>query len=105
MTPWKGLIGDLNHDGVLDMSDISTAARAFGTVSGDLRWNSAADVTGPNRVLDGKVDMRDICLMAKQFGTLPKNTEVLAGALGEFLPSRIEFEKVTYGSSRRALKN
>ncbi len=68
MTPWKGLIGDLNHDGVVDMSDITIAANAFGAVPSDSSWNSIADVTGPNGVPDGKVNMRDIGLIARHFG-------------------------------------
>lgn len=57
------LVGDVNGDFRVDIRDIAVAAKAFGTVSGDSRWNPAADV---NR--DGKVDLRDVALIAKNFG-------------------------------------
>jgi hypothetical protein len=58
------LVGpDVNGDGKVDMSDIALAARAFGTVPGDARWNQIADIN-----LDGKVDLRDIALVARMFG-------------------------------------
>ncbi len=50
---------DLKVDG----KDISLAAKAFGTVPGDPRWRSVADLNG-----DYKVDGKDIALIAKQFG-------------------------------------
>jgi len=57
----KGLVPspDLSVDG----KDISTAAKAFGTIPGDPRWNSAADVNH-----DYTVDGKDISIIAKQFG-------------------------------------
>jgi hypothetical protein len=61
-------ICDLNHDGKVNMIDIGIAARAFGTTPGNPRWNSIADVFGPNGLPDGKVDMRDISFVAKNFG-------------------------------------
>jgi ABC-type transport system substrate-binding protein len=50
---------DLKVDG----KDISKPAHAFGTVPGDSRWNTVADVSK-----DFKVDGKDIALVALQFG-------------------------------------
>jgi parallel beta-helix repeat protein len=59
---------DINHDLKVDMKDIGSAAKAFGTVPGDFFWNPHTDITGPQKVPDGKVDMRDIGLIARNFG-------------------------------------
>jgi len=59
---------DINHDLKVDRTDIGTAVKAFGTVSGDPLWNPHADITGMPGVPDGKVDMRDIGLIARSFG-------------------------------------
>ena len=55
--------GDLNHDGEVDMKDVATAAKAFGSYPGHPRWNPVADINQ-----DGNVDMKDISLIAKNFG-------------------------------------
>lgn len=62
------ITGDLNGDRKVDMKDVATAARAFGTAPGDARWDARADITGPDGYPDGKVDMRDIALVARCFG-------------------------------------
>jgi peptidylprolyl isomerase len=59
---------DINHDLKVNMKDVGISAKAFGTISGDAKWNPHADITGPDGVPDGKVDMRDISLIAKHFG-------------------------------------
>jgi hypothetical protein len=53
---------DLNDDGKVDMKDIGIAAKAFGAVPGDPRWNPAADVGG-----FGVVTVRDVALIAQHF--------------------------------------
>jgi parallel beta-helix repeat protein len=63
MSPWKGLVGDVNIDGKVDGRDIAIVARAFGSIPGDPRWNALADVND-----DGKIDGRDIVIVAKHFG-------------------------------------
>ncbi|MEM3629146.1 MAG: PKD domain-containing protein [Candidatus Bathyarchaeia archaeon] len=55
--------GDLNMDGMVDMKDISLAARAFGSYPGHPRWNYVADENE-----DGIIDMRDIALTCRNFG-------------------------------------
>jgi len=62
------LKGDINGDRKIDMRDIYTVAKAFGTHPGDPRWNPLADLTGPDGIPDGEVDMRDIYEVAKKFG-------------------------------------
>jgi ABC-type transport system substrate-binding protein len=47
----------------VDMKDIGTVAKAFGTYPGHPRWNPFADVN-----CDYKIDMRDIGAIAKKFG-------------------------------------
>jgi len=61
---WSNPIsGDLNRDMIVDMKDVSIAARAFGSYPNYPRWNPIADLNG-----DYKVDMRDIYLVIKNFG-------------------------------------
>lgn len=50
-------------DGIVDISDIARAARAFGAVPGHSRWDTAADITG-----DYLVDISDIAAIARKFG-------------------------------------
>lgn len=57
------ILGDINEDGIVDMRDISIAARAFGSYPGHPRWNPIADING-----DNKVCMRDIATVARNFG-------------------------------------
>lgn len=61
-------ICDLFETGIVDLRDISIAAKAFGTTPSDVRWNPTADI---NR--DGKVDTRDIGFIAKNFGWTLQN--------------------------------
>jgi uncharacterized protein (DUF2141 family) len=57
------IVGDVNGDGKVDMNDIGTAARAFGSQPGDLKWNPDCDLNH-----DGKIDLKDIGLTARNFG-------------------------------------
>lgn len=63
MKPYVFLLGDLNHDGKVDIKDIHIVAIAYGTSPGDPRWNPAADLNH-----DGKVDIRDVSIVAKEYG-------------------------------------
>jgi outer membrane protein assembly factor BamB len=68
------LIGDIwglgqKPDGKVDMRDIAFAAKLFGSVKGDSRYDPRADITGETYLVpDGKIDMRDIALIARNFG-------------------------------------
>jgi hypothetical protein len=45
------------------MLDIGAIARAFGTTTGNPRYNPNYDINS-----DGKIDMKDIAIAAKNFG-------------------------------------
>jgi len=54
---------DVSFDGKVDIVDIATAAKAFGSEPGHERWERVADVND-----DSKVDIKDIATIAKDFG-------------------------------------
>ena len=63
------LLGDINGDGKVDITDVATAAKAFGSKPGNPRWNPDADITGIEYLVpDGVVNIMDIALIAKNFG-------------------------------------
>ncbi len=65
--PWSwAAVPDLNRDGKVNILDIATAARAFGTEPGHPRWDPVADING-----DDKVNIIDIADVAKNFGKTP----------------------------------
>jgi len=55
---------DLNSDGVVDIKDVAIAAAAFGSFSGNPRWNPDADINE-----DGRISLKDIALIVADFGT------------------------------------
>jgi len=55
--------GDLNGDRKVDVKDVATVAKAFGTTPGLPRWNPLADVDD-----NQKIDVRDVSFVAKNFG-------------------------------------
>jgi len=62
---------DINHDLKVDIKDIATAAKAYGSELGNPNWNCHADITGPEYLVpDGKVDIRDIALIAIHYGEM-----------------------------------
>jgi parallel beta-helix repeat protein len=63
MHPYRVLIGDLNHDGTIDIVDIILVAIAFGTYPNHSRWNPEADLNQ-----DGKIDIYDLVLVAQNYG-------------------------------------
>jgi len=56
-------LGDLNFDGTTDIYDAILFATAFGTHSGDLRWNPYADLNK-----DGIIDIYDAIILGRHFG-------------------------------------
>jgi len=68
------LIGDVTGsygipDGKVDIKDVSTVARAYGSYPGHPKWDSRCDLNG-----DDKVDIKDMSLVSRNFGkygTLP----------------------------------
>jgi hypothetical protein len=59
------IIGDLNTDGMVDMTDILIAVNAFMARPGSPNWVLQADLNG-----DGVVNIRDIATVAKHFGQI-----------------------------------
>lgn len=57
------VLGDINHDGIVDIFDVVLAASAFGSTPLDSNWNQAADLNN-----DDVVDILDIVLLANDFG-------------------------------------
>ena len=66
------VMGDLNGDGVVDGSDVASAAWSFGSYGPDYlhpgspphpRWNLDADING-----DGVIDGSDLVIVARNFG-------------------------------------
>ena len=47
----------------VDIKDVATAAKAFGSYPGHAKWNTVADIN-----LDYKIDIKDIAAIAKKFG-------------------------------------
>jgi len=58
----KTLTGDITGNGFVDIFDAIQLANAYGTVSGDKRWNADADLNG-----SGGVDIFDAILLAGNF--------------------------------------
>jgi hypothetical protein len=55
--------GDLNLDGIVDISDAILASRSYGSSLGDPDWNSLADLDG-----NGIIDIFDMIRLAMMFG-------------------------------------
>jgi hypothetical protein len=61
----RGLRGDINGDGTVDIHDIAIVAKAFKTKPGDPNWNANADLNN-----DSTVNILDISIVAKDFGKI-----------------------------------
>lgn len=59
------MTGDINKDMVVDMKDISLAAKAYGSYPSHPRWTPMVDLNE-----DNKVDMRDMAKIARNFGKI-----------------------------------
>ncbi|RLI83299.1 hypothetical protein DRP04_01840 [Archaeoglobales archaeon] len=55
--------GDLNQDGVVDVKDIFTIGKAYGSTPDSPNWNPDADVND-----DGKVDVKDLFSVVRFYG-------------------------------------
>ena len=67
MKPYRAisLLGDMNLDGTVDISDAILAARAFGSGPEQPNWNSRADFNN-----DGIIDIFDLIVLANNFGKI-----------------------------------
>jgi parallel beta-helix repeat protein len=63
MQPYSLLVGDINLDRIVNISDAILAATAFGSHPGDPNWNSQADLNH-----DNEVDIFDVIILANNFG-------------------------------------
>jgi len=61
-TNQKDMKEDVNHDGQIDIVDITMVARAFGSKPGDENWNPDADINK-----DGTVDNLDMYMVEEIF--------------------------------------
>lgn len=62
-TPFPGLAGDVNHDGVVNTTDLNLLTASFNKRTGDAGFNSNADFNG-----DGIVDIYDLVRLGLNFG-------------------------------------
>jgi len=54
---------DVNGDGKVDIKDLAATSAAFGSSTGNPRFNASCDVSG-----DGNVDIKDLGMVADHFG-------------------------------------
>jgi len=57
------LIGDINRDGKVGITDLYLVARAFGSHLGDERWNETADLNN-----DEVISIVDVYMISRQYG-------------------------------------
>ncbi len=56
--------GDVNGNGIVDLTDLILVARSFGATIGTPQYNSSADLDH-----DGIIDLTDLILVASHFGS------------------------------------
>jgi hypothetical protein len=56
------ILGDINGDGIVDMTDIGELIRAFGATPASPRWNQEADLN-----FDNKIDMTDVGIILRNY--------------------------------------
>jgi len=59
----RTILGDVDGDGDVDISDLAALARAFGSALGEINWNKDCDFNG-----DGVVDVLDLFDLGKNYG-------------------------------------
>jgi parallel beta-helix repeat protein len=57
------LIGDVNHDGIVNSTDLALLVQAFGSTSASSNWNPDADLDK-----DNLIDAKDLRLLGKNYG-------------------------------------
>ncbi len=58
------VVGDVNGDGKVDITDLVLVARSFGAAQGSLNWNPAADLNN-----DGVINISDLTIVGASFGS------------------------------------
>lgn len=59
------MVGDVNADGEVDILDVASVAKAYGSYPGHQTWNPNYDLND-----DGQIDILDIATTAKNYGKL-----------------------------------
>ena len=59
----NGLLGDVNHDGTVDMQDLTEISIAYGSTPGTLHWKPACDINN-----DNKADAIDLFILGRNYG-------------------------------------
>ena len=59
------VLGDINGDRKVNVVDLAMVAKAYGTASGDPRWDARCDLNKDNRI-----DLSDLVVVARNFGYL-----------------------------------
>jgi transglutaminase-like putative cysteine protease len=57
------VLGDLNGDNVVNIVDMTIAAKAFGSTPSDRNWNAVADIN-----MDKKLNIIDLSMIAREYG-------------------------------------
>ena len=65
MSPY--MVGDINHDGTVDIDDLAAVGEAYGSQPGDSNWNCHCDIAGPVGNPDGVVDIYDLATVGKSY--------------------------------------
>lgn len=60
----NAIVGDIDHDGDVDILDVATAAKAWGSKEGDSNWNPIVDLASPY----GLIDIFDLVIIARNYG-------------------------------------
>lgn len=68
------LLGDVNHDGKVDLKDLRAITIALATKTGDRRWNKNCDVN-----FDGKVDLKDLFAACLNLGKSSRWIDITTG--------------------------
>lgn len=61
--PAFAVVGDVNKDGKVDITDVAIVSKAFGSTPSSPKWNPLADLNG-----DGVIDIGDLATVTAHFG-------------------------------------
>ncbi len=64
ISAWSGIPGDIDHDGDVDLADLSLLLAAYNTCAGDANYNADADLDG-----DACVNLADLSILLANYGT------------------------------------
>jgi parallel beta-helix repeat protein len=64
MSPWINIVGDLDSDGRVSLTDLTLLAQAYDSKPGDANWNELADLAPPW----GIISLTDLVTLAMHYG-------------------------------------